>query len=61
MGGGLLMEKVNATKKGGEEGKSRSAGCLLVCLFSSTAPSLMRLAWQGKNATLGNSGHMKIG
>lgn len=55
------MEKVNATKKGGEEGKSRSEGCLLVCLFSSTAPSLMRLAWQGKNATLGNSGHMKIG
>lgn len=40
--------------------QSRSEGCL-VCLFSSSAPSLMRLAWQEKNATLGNSGHMKIG
>lgn len=41
--------------------QSRSERCL-VCLFSSPAPSLMRLALQGeKNATLGNSGHMKIG
>lgn len=61
-GGGLLMEKVNATKKRRRRGRqSRSEGCLLVCLFTSSAPSLMRLAWQGKNATLGNSGHMKIG
>lgn len=46
--GGGAMEKVNMMKRRQktEEG-SRSERCL-VCLFSSSAPSLMRLAQQGK-------------
>lgn len=48
-GGGVLMEKVKMIKRRQKEEKEELEGGMpTFCLFSSSAPSLMRLAWQEK-------------